>query len=299
MVRFLRFCGVSSSGTNKVVITSWLHTPMTNSAPSTECPTLKLLRHRFPRKLLVLLKLGVRQLFDLQSIRLHQDSKKWRKMAQVKEILQILGKIENLTSDKYLLFALAMKHHKKQWMKSRLALGRATSQNPSTYYDLSGKHTKIVDTGATATIARQNGVAYGTASYWRKKVENPTIHNDSWGGRGRVGYSPEDRLRMKEIVCRYLLSNPQPNLLEIVAQLRENGYPYSRASVSGLLKSWRWSFKIPTVFQKQKFTPGNLNYYNQFVEWLEVVNLASLKFVDEVHFDRRGTTSVPPSHLSN
>ena len=146
----------------------------------------------------------------------------------------------------------------------------------------------MYSTEETATIAKHSGVSYSSAVYWRRKVEDPNFHSADWGGTGRKGYVADDRYDMKVIVCRYLVENSAPNLAELAEELGKNGFPYSRSSVSRLLQRWRWTFKIPTVFQRLKYTPTNMQYYNYFVQWLETADLARLKFVDEVPFDRRG-----------
>lgn len=100
---------------------------------------------------------------------------------------------------------------------------------------------------------------------------------------------------MKLIVAGLLLDNQQPNLLEISNELCQRGYPYSRSAISRLLKKWRWSFKIPTVFQRMKYTDVNTRYYNDYLRWYLDTDPVRIKFVDEVHFDRRGKFICPRS----
>ena len=138
-----------------------------------------------------------------------------------------------------------------------------------------------------STAAKHWGVDYSLASYWQKKVEDEDFHACEWGGNRAAKY-PGREQDIKQIIWNYLKLNQQPTLEEIKIHLFNNNYSLSRASISRLLATWRWSYKIPTITQMQKYTLDNLEYYVLFCHWLGTSDLKKLKFVDEVHFDPRG-----------
>ena len=180
-----------------------------------------------------------------------------------------------------------MRHHAR-WRASREALGRAAASTPRMLTKIGRTCTNYLVLDEIAYLSRVGGVDYHTVKYWKMKFENPLFRSDPWGGAGRQGYSPADFNQIRRIIGVLLLENQQPNLLEISTELRRRGFPYSRSSISRLLKKWRWSFKIPTVFQRMKYTEDNILYYNEFLEWFVRTDPIRIKFVDEVHFDKRG-----------
>lgn len=105
---------------------------------------------------------------------------------------------------------------------------------------------------------------YTLAKYWKKKVQDAQFHAGDWGGPRWSKY-PGAQLEIKEIVWNFInTDNQQPTLREIKIHLEEHGYELSRSTISRLLQGWRWSFKIPTVTQGEKYTLSNMEYYVQF-----------------------------------
>jgi len=104
-------------------------------------------------------------------------------------------------------------------------------------------------------------------SYWTEKKSDPTYHNDTWGGqRSKEIFSPEER----------------PMDVQLFFQTNFNR-SISRSSTSRLLKSWRWSWKVPSHVQINKFSQENMEYYYHYVNWVLSQNPEKLKFVDESH----------------
>lgn len=125
------------------------------------------------------------------------------------------------------------------------------------------------------------------ALYWKNKAENSEFHSNSWGGFRGSRYSGVDEKQLHSLIWMVITTQEQITLQEIVNALERHNFHYSRSWVSRLLKRWRWSFKIPAVTQTQKYTISNLEYYAEFCLWLNEVDLAKVKFLDEVHFDAR------------
>jgi len=59
--------------------------------------------------------------------------------------------------------------------------------------------------------------------------------------------------------------------------------------MSRILKAWGWSWKIPCRVQIYKFKPENIEYYIDFVEWIQDKPWDKLKYCDESHIMGRGT----------
>ena len=130
-------------------------------------------------------------------------------------------------------------------------------------------------------------VSYGLAYYWRKKFLNPHFRESSWCG-DRTSKYPLLKNHLRSWIWNFLKKNPASSLNEIKNFLNELGVQYSRSTISRLLKMWRWSFKVPSSVQKEKFTIRNMTYYIKFCRWLKLADLTNVKFIDEVHFDPRG-----------
>jgi transposase len=149
---------------------------------------------------------------------------------------------------------------------------------------------QLLNKRSVALVAQQDSLPYTLVEYWSRKASNPTFRDAPWGGN-RSADGGLSSLVARELIWELLQTNNQPTLRELSEHLREAGVHYQRSSVSVLLKKWRWSFKIPTVEQIHKYTPTNVQRYIDVCQWYSVADLHRLKFVDEVHFDPRGTVS--------
>jgi hypothetical protein len=126
------------------------------------------------------------------------------------------------------------------------------------------------------------------AKYWCEKVSNPNFHaSNGCGGNRGTKFSALEMHEVSTVVWNTINSQNQVTLQEIVSAVKNNGFRVTRMWVSRLLKKWRWSFKIPAVTQREKYTLSNLEYYVDFCSWLSNVDWKRVKFVDELHFDSR------------
>lgn len=179
----------------------------------------------------------------------------------------------------------------KHWHAQRIALGEASFELGSNIFNLfRDKYTYSLILVARAANLWQ--VPYSEASYWLLKTSNHEFHPLSWGGV-RVEKYPGKKLTIQALVWELIKSTPQSNLLEMKTHLQKFGYELSRATICNYLRSWRWSCKIPTITQIQKYSFNNLLYYVDFCRWLNFVDLRSVKFCDEVHFDSRSMFPIP------
>lgn len=72
---------------------------------------------------------------------------------------------------------------------------------------------------------------------------------------------------------------------DITDYLRERwNRDLSNTTTKRLLKSWNWTWKVPTYVQLNKYTESNLTYYGYYMLFLKRVDISKLKFVDECHF---------------
>jgi len=67
-------------------------------------------------------------------------------------------------------------------------------------------------------------------------------------------------------------------------KLSENGINVNRMFISRILRSWRWSWKIPVRFHLYKYTKDNIDRYMHWVHWIQDIPWDRLKFLDEAHF---------------
>ena len=124
--------------------------------------------------------------------------------------------------------------------------------------------------------------------YWAKKVEDPTFCSENWGGARNSKYEGLEDV-IQNLIWNFITAQPQCTLKEVCLYLNSLEINYTHSNLSKLFKRWRWSFKIPTVQQIEKYTFDNLEYYLQFCErLLTTPDLRRVKFLDEVHFDSKG-----------
>jgi len=164
----------------------------------------------------------------------------------------------------------ALDKAKDEKYKKRIALGKCAVRYGTTF--------------AARTFNEKEHVAY----YWKKKVIDPDFHPNQWGGVHTV--LPYDVEEAESLAWHFIQNNRQVQLRDIQIHLDQHGIQVSRATVSRMLTKWRWSFKIPSIMQKQKYSLENLTYYVDFCRWFGTrtfAQLRKLKFIDEVHFKTR------------
>lgn len=93
---------------------------------------------------------------------------------------------------------------------------------------------------------------------------------------------------MQMILWTYATSNPTEHLEYFVNVLKEHHFDCSKEVVRNIFKRWRWSWKRPQYFQINKYSKKNMEYYGDFMEWINRQDRRKLKFMDEVHFVEKG-----------
>jgi len=119
---------------------------------------------------------------------------------------------------------------------------------------------------------------------------DPTFHPNNWGGpRSKEVFAKEELPLVFIEFLEFIQKNPNSGLIDVrnhfqITYNRE----ISKTATSRLLKSWRWSWKVPSHVQIAKFSPQNMEYYYHFVNWLLEQDQTKLKFLDESHILPKG-----------
>ena len=161
-------------------------------------------------------------------------------------------------------------------------------------------------------LRQKDKITPNVPKYWARKALDPALHPGSHGGHrweklGGVGFEG-----CKEFVYAALwrqinaFPESQLNTLTLVANIAIQVFAedaglqpvaVSTKWVSRVFKSWRWSWKVPTVVQLHKFTPENIERYVNYVFFAAGIPLHRLKFADEIHFISKGTAQPSPRPL--
>jgi len=160
---------------------------------------------------------------------------------------------------------LKLDHEKEKNYKKMVAMGKCALRYGTRF--------------AAQTFKEKDHIAY----YWKRKVSEPDFHPKTLGG----GEPKYPAIEVQTIVWEFVQTRRQICLREVQVHLETNNISYSRMTLSRMFTTWRWSFKIPTVMQQQKYTLENMRYYVDFCNWFgtrSLDQLRKLKFIDEVHF---------------
>jgi len=124
-------------------------------------------------------------------------------------------------------------------------------------------------------------------NYWLTKKEDPNYHNNIWGkheNRTRV-FSKTGLPLVFQSFKEYINQNQTSGVREITQFFKERWQrEVSKSTTKRLLKSWNWTWKVPTYVQLNKYTESNLTYYGYYLLFLKRIDSSRLKFVDESHF---------------
>jgi transposase len=133
------------------------------------------------------------------------------------------------------------------------------------------------------------GVNKGKAKYWKQKHEQPTFHPSSHGGLHNPVWDQETKIALEAIVWTLISENPFLGLKDLQKKIFTlRGQRVSKAWLSKLFKRWKWSLKKPDWKQIQKYTPENIDYYLNFVLWIQTLpSWTNIKTFDEAHFRSR------------
>lgn len=161
-----------------------------------------------------------------------------------------------------------MDRYKRDWIKNRLLCGLRAIVNPD----------EPDPFGATKHMRY----------YWKKRIKTPGWHEGSHGGARNVKFTEDQRRGLHFLIHKKLIDAPHTSFSKLVSYAKSFGYNISKPELSALLKKWRWSAKVPSEEQIQKYSIKNIEYYGDYV--LEILNLPwyRIKYLDESHFRASG-----------
>jgi len=152
----------------------------------------------------------------------------------------------------------------------------------------------VVSLGLSAAIhgvsaaAKSHMVSKQSAYYWKRKLLDPLFHPKKNGGIRRMKFLPEERLVYESVLWSILKRCPQATISQLVAFLHSNAFQkVNYSDVRDCLVRWRWSYKVPSHIQLQKYSEANCRYYAQFLLAIQGIEWTKLKFLDEAHFVSR------------
>jgi len=138
--------------------------------------------------------------------------------------------------------------------------------------------------------ANSLGMSRYHITYWVEKLQNNQFHGNTWGGKRSKQIFEDEELDFVFAGFLLFIKNYPDADLRDVTEFLENTYQrnISKMSTSRLLKSWKWSWKVPSYVQINKFTQENMDYYFHYVNWVVRQNPSKLKFIDESHILPKG-----------
>jgi hypothetical protein len=125
--------------------------------------------------------------------------------------------------------------------------------------------------------------------YWLLKAIDPQLSNKSWGGARNQKFSTLERLTMALVIWNRCKRYPLSSLNQFRKALVDanSRWQVSKNWLSKLFTTGNWSFKKPSRTQYLKYSVENVRHYISFINWVDTVSWARLKFLDESHFVSR------------
>lgn len=93
---------------------------------------------------------------------------------------------------------------------------------------------------------------------------------------------------MEIILWFYITNDPTQKLADLVAILECHHFVCSKELVRQIFKKWRWTWKKASYSQLNKYTVKNIQYYGDYMYWINHQDRMKIKFMDEVHFVPKG-----------
>jgi len=109
----------------------------------------------------------------------------------------------------------------------------------------------------------------------------------SWGGRRWAKFSDDEDALAEFLLWVLIKSNPMRCRPELVNLLAAEGVIVSESWITRKLQKWKWSFKVASYRQIQKFTMENITYYGVYLTNICRIPFLKLKFLDESRFVSR------------
>eukprot|EP00761_Pharyngomonas_kirbyi_P007405 gb/GECH01007415.1/.p1 GENE.gb/GECH01007415.1/~~gb/GECH01007415.1/.p1 ORF type:complete len:295 (+),score=14.45 gb/GECH01007415.1/:1-885(+) len=133
-------------------------------------------------------------------------------------------------------------------------------------------------------------VSPSTALYWKKKLNNPEFRCHKHGGKRSQKYSDNDLKNISDVLWTQCKRDPATTLKSFCHELHSHGYELSRSWVYTFFVQRGWSWQVAGFELLNKYTPDNVAYYGEYIQWFPFLNWSQLKFVDEAHFSSRKNT---------
>jgi len=169
-----------------------------------------------------------------------------------------------------------LKYKERSYYKLRYLIGVASNLN-----------------GITKT-ANLFQISKSMVKYWKKKYNDPTFHNGTWGGFRWSKFKLDEELKILRLSIEYIkeqsLKGIYLNVNHILNYLNTSGI-FSQIIKKTWLKNrffnlgWRW--RQSSINQIEKFSDYNINRYLLWINWmnsLSVEEIRKIKFMDESHF---------------
>jgi len=140
-------------------------------------------------------------------------------------------------------------------------------------------------------IARHYGYTVDFVRYWIKKFLNPGFHSGEHGGDHRGHFSPQQQQILMIVIIEFLKIVPTADLAAVTKHVAlVSNQDISKSTVARLLHKHRWSWKVPTRFQIQKYSAANLIRYLNYLQTVQQIPPSKLKFADESHLVSKDLT---------
>ena len=135
--------------------------------------------------------------------------------------------------------------------------------------------------------ARHTGVSRRTVTYWRKKMENPTLHEMGWGGARNWAMCPDQHALVEGMLWQMVEDLPSETPRAYAALLNDLDIPVTQAWVARCLRRWNYTRKKINHTQALKFTILNVARYLDHVLAAPHLNPTNLKYLDESRVETR------------
>jgi len=135
-------------------------------------------------------------------------------------------------------------------------------------------------------ILLQNmGTFVARASYWTKKFINKDFHPNSYGGDRCSIFKTYEYPVIYWAVFHFLKENPKTANLRTVCDHLEFMFDKKLSTSCGskLLRSMGWTWRVPIIFQINKYSLSNMERYVNYLATIQTIPWTSIKFADESH----------------
>lgn len=146
--------------------------------------------------------------------------------------------------------------------------------------------------GGTQAIKRFRSCSLSQAYYFKKKVKTGRHWNKNGGRRNNnFKVSIQNLFKILYFIQTLCFISPDLPLKSYCTWIYllfniQISVPWISSAFSKILG---YSYKRMQIFQNLKYTSENIDYYFEYLFWIKDQNPIQIKFLDESHFDGRGT----------